>query len=103
MHADDLVVNDGRTGQTIEGVAELLPHLDRIATTAFVVKAVNAINAGAFVVASEQEKVFRVLDLVGKQQRDHLERLLAAVDVVAEEEVVGLIRVRAVAGKAKAK
>lgn len=41
-------------------------------------------------VASEKEEVLWVLDLVGEEKADRLEALLAAVDVVTEEEVVGL-------------
>jgi hypothetical protein len=41
------------------------------------------------VVAAQQEEVLGVLDLVAEEQQDRLEALLAAVDVVAEEEVVG--------------
>ena len=41
-------------------------------------------------VATEDEKVLGVLDLVCEQEADDLEGLLAAVDIVAQEEVVGL-------------
>jgi hypothetical protein len=44
------------------------------------------------VVASEEEKVFGVLDLVAQEEEDRLEGLLASVDVVPEEEVVGTRR-----------
>lgn len=40
-------------------------------------------------VAAQQEKVLRILDLVGQQQADGLQRLLAPIDVVAEEQVIG--------------
>ena len=40
-------------------------------------------------VPSEQEEVFGVLDLVAQEEEDRLEGLLPAVDIVAEEEVVG--------------
>jgi phage tail sheath gpL-like len=42
------------------------------------------------VVASEDEEVFGVFDLVREQQADGLERLLSSVDIVSKEEVVGL-------------
>jgi hypothetical protein len=42
------------------------------------------------VVSAQEEEVFRVLDLVREKQADGLEALLAAVDVVAQEQVVGL-------------
>jgi hypothetical protein len=40
-------------------------------------------------VPSQNEEVLGVLDLVRQQQTDRLEGLLASVDIVAEEEVVG--------------
>jgi hypothetical protein len=42
------------------------------------------------VVPAQDKEVFRVLDLVCQQQADGLQRLLATVDVVSKEEVVGL-------------
>jgi hypothetical protein len=42
------------------------------------------------VVATQQEKVLGVLDFVGKEETDHLERLLSAIDIVTQEQVVGL-------------
>lgn len=52
-------------------------------------------------VAPQDEEVFGVLDLVGQEQADGLERLLATVDVITEEEVVGLWREPAVFEKAE--
>jgi hypothetical protein len=40
------------------------------------------------VVAPEDEEVLRILDLVGQKEADGLERLLASVDVITEEEIV---------------
>jgi cell division protein ZapA (FtsZ GTPase activity inhibitor) len=42
------------------------------------------------VVTTQDEEVLGVLDLVGKEQADGLQGLLATVDVITEEEVVGL-------------
>jgi hypothetical protein len=53
------------------------------------------------VVAAQDEEVLGILDLVGEQQADGLERLLAAIYVVAEEEVVGLGREAAVLEEAE--
>lgn len=39
-------------------------------------------------VAAQEEKVFRILDLVAEQKKDRLQRLFSAVDVVAQEQVV---------------
>jgi len=43
---------------------------------------------GALVIASQEEKVLWVLDLVAEEQSDCLDRLLATVDVVTKEQVV---------------
>jgi hypothetical protein len=51
-----------------------------------VVKAVDAVDARALVIAAQNEEVLRVLDLVGEQKADGLERLLSAVDVVTAGE-----------------
>ena len=83
MHADDFVVNDGAAREAVEGVAEGLPKLDGEAAAAFVVEAVDAVDTGALVVAAEDEKVFGILDLVGEEETDYLEGLLATVDIVA--------------------
>jgi hypothetical protein len=56
----------------------------------FVVETVDSVDTGALVVASEDEEVFGVFDLVREQQADGLERLLSSVDIVSKEEVVGL-------------
>ena len=69
------------------------PHL--------VVEAVDAVDRRALVVATQQEEVFGVLDLVSEQQADGLEALLASVDVVAEEEIVGFRRESAVLEEAQ--
>lgn len=90
MHANDFVVNDGSARQAIEGVTELLPHFDREATTALVVKSVDAINACAFVISSQEKEILRILNFVGKQKADNFQRLFATVDIVTEEQIVRL-------------
>lgn len=90
MHGENLLVNDGGNGQAVEAVGEGLPQLDVVSALAFIVEAVDAVDRRALVVTAQDEEVLRVLYLVGEQQADGLERLLATIDVVAEEEVVGL-------------
>ncbi len=101
VHGEDLLVNDGGNGQAVEAVGECLPQLDVVATLALVVEAVDAVDGRALVVAAQDEEVLGELDLVGKEQADGLERLLAAVYVVAEEEVVGLGREAAILEEAE--
>lgn len=47
-------------------------------------------------VATQDEEVLRVLDLVGQKKADGLERLLATIDVVTEKQVVCLWRETAI-------
>lgn len=92
VHGEDLLVDNSGNGQTVEAVGKGLPELNVVATLALVVEAVDAVDGGALVVAAEDEEVLGVLNLVGEEKADGLEGLLATVDVVAEEEVVGLGR-----------
>lgn len=88
--AEDLLVDDGCHGQAVKAVGERLPQLDVVASFALVVEAVDAVDRCALVVAAQQEKVLGEFDLVGEQETDGLERLLAAVHVVAKEQIVRL-------------
>jgi hypothetical protein len=89
VHGEDLLVNDGGNGETVEAVGESLPELDVVATLALVVESVDTVDRGALVVATEDEEVLGVLDLVCEEKTNGLERLLATVDIVTKEEVVG--------------
>lgn len=90
MHAEDLLVDDCGDGKAVEAIGESLPKLDVVSSLALIVEAVNSVNGGALVVSSKEEEVLRVLDLVGEKEADGLERLLSSVDVISEEEIVGL-------------
>lgn len=57
---------------------------------ALVIEAVYSVDGGALVIATQQEEVLWVLDLVGEQQADGFEWLFATVHIVAQEQVVGL-------------
>lgn len=92
MHGENLLVNNGGNGKAVEAIGESLPELDIIAALALIVEAVNTVDRGTLVVTSQDEEVLGIFDLVGEQKADGLERLLASVYVVAEEEVVGLGR-----------
>ena len=61
-----------------------------------VIEAIDAIDARTLVIASQQEEVLRVLDLVCEQQADGFQRLLASVHVVAQEQVVAFRREAAI-------
>lgn len=90
MHGEDLLINDGSNGETVEAVGESLPELDVVSALALIVETVDTVDRGTLVVSTQNEEVLGVLDLVRKEEADGLERLLATVDVVTEEEVVSL-------------
>jgi len=89
MHREDLLVNDCGDWEAVEAVGKGLPELDVVSSFAFIVEAVDPIDRRAFVISSEDEEVFRVLDLVRQQQADGLQGLFASIHVVTEEEIVG--------------
>jgi hypothetical protein len=88
MDAKDFVIDYRSNGETVEALDKLLPELQRIPSFALVVKAVNSIDGPTFVISSQKEEIFRVLNLIGEQQANDLQVLLPSVDVVAEEKVV---------------
>jgi len=51
-------------------------------------EAVDPFDVRRFVIAAEKEEIVRILNLVYQQKTDTFERLFAAVNMVAEEEVV---------------
>ena len=57
-----------------------------------VVEAVNPIDLGALMIATQEEEVLLILDLVGEKQDDHFQRLLASVNIIAKEQVVSFGR-----------
>ena len=57
-----------------------------------IIESVNPIDTRTLVVPPQDEKVFRVLDLVRQQQAYCLETLLSPVHVIAQEQVIGLGR-----------
>lgn len=92
MHGEDLLVDDCSDGQAVEAISECLPELNVVPPLALVIEAIDTVDGGTFVVTTENKEVFRIFDLVRKEEADGLKRLLATVDVVSEEEVIGFRR-----------
>ena len=92
VHAKDLLVNDSGDGKAVKAISESLPKLNVVSSLTLIIEAVYAVNRGTLVVSAQQEKVLRVLDLVREQEADGFQTLLATVDIVTEEEVVGIGR-----------
>lgn len=90
VHAEDLVVNQGRHRKAVEAVDEGPPQPHAESPLAFIVKPVYAVDRRALVVAPQQEEVLWVFDLVRQEQAYCLQALLPSVHVVPQEEVIRL-------------
>ncbi len=66
MHTDDFVVDNSRAGEAIKSIAECLPQLDTETTATLIVESIDPVDSCTLMVSSEDEKVFRVLDLISK-------------------------------------
>jgi hypothetical protein len=88
VNTEDLAGDNRGNRKSVEAVNKRLPDFDIAPSLAFIVKAVNSCDVGAFVVSSEKEKVLGELELVAEEQQDSLERLLSSINVVAKEKVV---------------
>lgn len=88
MNTEDLAGHDCGNREAIEGIDKRLPDFDIAPPLALVVEAVHSSDVCALVVAAQEEEVFGEFELVAEEQEDRLERLFAAIDVVAQEEEV---------------
>jgi hypothetical protein len=101
VHCENLLIDDGRDWQAVEAISESLPEFDIIPPLALIVKTIDTIDRCAFVVAAENEEVFRILDLVGQKKANSLKRLLASVNIISKEEIVCLRRKAAILEQTK--
>lgn len=89
MHSENLLVNDGSNWETIKTIREGFPQLYVVSSLTLVVKAIYTVDGGTLVVAAKNEEIFGILDLVGQEETNGLQRLFASINVIAEEEIVG--------------
>jgi hypothetical protein len=101
VHAEDFLINKGCDGEAVEAVSESLPQLDVIAALAFIIESINTVDRCALMVATKQEEVLWVLNFVGQEQTHGLEGLLATINVISQEKVVGIGRETAIFEKSK--
>lgn len=113
MHTKDLFIDNGSDRETIKAIGKGLPELDVVSSLAFgnpiivsnpcqppsgssshiltfIIEAIYTVDACAFVIASQDEKVFRVFDLVSEQKANSLQGLFSSVYIVSEKQIVGL-------------
>lgn len=91
-----LVVNQGGQRKIVEKIGKVLPHICvAVFPEALVVEAVNLGDLSGLVVATEDGDAVAVSDLEGNEQCYGFDRVVATVDIVTHEEVVGIGRVTA--------
>jgi hypothetical protein len=73
MHGENLLVDNCRDGQAVEAISECLPELNVVPPLAFIIEAIDTVDGGTFVVTTENKEVFRIFDLVRKEEADGLE------------------------------
>lgn len=92
VHGEDLLIDDSRNGEAVEAIRESLPQLNVVPPLALIVETIDTVDGRTLVVTTENEEVLGVFDLVSQKEADGFKRLLATVNVVTEEQVVGLGR-----------
>jgi hypothetical protein len=65
VHCEDLLVDDCSNRQAVEAISKRLPQLDIVPSLALIVEAIDTVDGGAFVIATQDEEVFGIFDLVG--------------------------------------
>lgn len=91
MHTKDLVVHHCCNCQVVENLSERSPYIQRtVFFDTLVVEAVDLSDESGLVVASEESDSVFIPDFEGQQQEECLNTVTSAIDVVAQEDVVGI-------------
>ena len=91
MHAEDLVVDDGRQSQVVEYVCAVAPHVDTAELAqAFVIEAVHLCDLAGLVVAANQSNALWITHLQSNQKQEGLDGVAATVDEITHEEVISV-------------
>lgn len=99
MHTQYPIIDNCTNWQNIENGPEFSPKFDIIPPFTFIIKAVHSVNGLAFVVASQQEEVIRVLNFIGHQETDRFNTLFSSIDVVSDKKK--LLVIMRIAGNIK--
>ena len=59
----DLLIYQSSNRQAVEAVCKRLPQANVIPPFALIIKSIDPVDGGALMIASQQEEVFRILDL----------------------------------------
>jgi hypothetical protein len=79
------IIENKNLTYAVESIYKSLPNLDIASAFAFIIKAIDPRNICALMIASEEEEILRVFDLVAQQEKNCFQGILASIDVVAKE------------------
>ena len=89
MHAEDLVIDDGRQSQIVEYICAVAPHVDATELTqAFIVEAVHLCDLAGLVIAANQSDALRITHLQCNQKQEGLDGVATTVDEITHKEVI---------------
>ena len=60
----------------------------KVSIPTFVIETIYPVDTRTFMIATQDEEIFRVFDLVGEKKTDSLEGLFSSIYIVAKEKVV---------------
>jgi hypothetical protein len=89
VYTEYLIINHNAQSQKVEHVGKIMPHIGvPILPRTLSVEAIGLGDAARLVVAADQVHAVRIPQLEADEEGDGLDAEHAAVDIVAEEEVV---------------
>jgi len=93
METENGILDDGGERQHVEQIRVVFPHIRvPVLSEALVVKAVDLGDLSRLVVTTQDGDAILETDLEADQQGDRLHRIVASVDVVPHEQIVGVGR-----------
>ena len=96
VQAEDVLLDDGGQGQVVEQAGELLPNFGvTILTEALIVESIDLGDLLGLVVSTKDSDTVGITNLHANQQTNGLNRVVATVNVVSHEEIVGVWKLTA--------
>ena len=91
VETEDLIHHDSRQRKVVEELCQQSPHIRvPVLSQAFIVEAVNLSDLPALVISSQDRDSVRVSDLQSNEKSHGLNGVVASIDIVSHEQVVGI-------------
>jgi hypothetical protein len=90
----DLIINESGEGKIVKQIGEVSPNICiPILSQAFIVEAVYLRDLARFVITSKDCNAIAVAEFEGNKESNSLDGVVASVDIVTHEEIVGIWRI----------